>query len=116
MSVLYRAIGEKIRELRTNYGGQGLSQDGLAKALGTTSNTVSRWETAAYKPSVGDIERLAQFFGVPMTVFFPGMDAEVRVQALLSATGDLDDDDLDELTRYAEFRRARKALKATKKA
>ena len=111
MKDIYRAIGEKIRELRTTYGGHGLSQEALAREVETTPNTISRWETAAYKPSVGDLERLARFFGVPVTVFFPGMDASVRLQALLSATGDLDDDDLDELTRYALFRKARKALK-----
>lgn len=116
MSGIYRAIGEKIRELRNEYGGQGLSQETLAQKVGTTPNTISRWETAAYKPSVSDLERLAQFFNVPITVFFPGMEAGVRLQALLSATGDLDDDDLDELTRYAQFRKARKALKQKKKA
>ncbi len=115
MSDIYRAIGEKIRELRTQYGGQGISQEALAQKVGTTPNTISRWETAAYKPSIADLERLALFFAVPITVFFPGMDAGVRLQALLSATGDLDDDDLDELTRYAQFRKARKALKQSKR-
>lgn len=115
MTDIYRAIGEKIRELRITYGGQGLSQEALAQGVGTTPNTISRWETAAYKPSVGDLERLAHFFGVPITVFFPGMDAGMRVQALLSATGDLDDDDLDELTNYALYRKARKALKGHKR-
>ena len=33
----------------------------------TTANTISRWETATYKPSISDLERLAQFFGVPIT-------------------------------------------------
>jgi transcriptional regulator with XRE-family HTH domain len=115
MSDIYRAIGEKIRELRTTYGGQGLSQETLAQKVATTPNTISRWETAAYKPSIADLERLARFFHVPITVFFPGIDANVRVQALLSATGDLDDEELDELTRYALFRKARKALNENKR-
>jgi hypothetical protein len=34
-----------------------VSQEALAKALGTTSNTISRWETAVYKPSVEDLDR-----------------------------------------------------------
>jgi hypothetical protein len=37
------------------------------------------------------------------------------MQALLSATGNLDDDDVDELTRYALFRKARKQLDQAKK-
>ena len=40
----------------------------------TTANTVSRWETATYKPSISDLERLAKFFGVPVTIFFPQPD------------------------------------------
>ena len=33
----------------------------------------------------------------------------------MSATGDLDDDDIDELTRYAQFRKARKSLEDSKR-
>ena len=115
MSNLYRHIGRKIRELRQNYGGQGLSQEALAKAMDATANTISRWETAAYKPSVKDLDNLARFFGVSISVFFPAAE-NARLQALLSATGDLRDDDLEELTRYAQFRKARRILEgATKK-
>lgn len=112
---IYVTIGEKIRELRTNHRGKGISQDALAEAMGTTPNTISRWETATYKPSIEDLEKLARFFGVSISVFFPNIEPTARVQALLSATGDLDDDDLDELTRYAQFRKARKELDKSKK-
>jgi len=108
---IYRFIGEKIRELRTAFRGHGISQEMLAAQMGTTTNTISRWETATYKPSVLDLEKLARFFGVPISVFLPEMAPTTRVQALLSATGDLDEDDLEEVTRYAQFRKARKALK-----
>ena len=112
MSEIYRKIGEKIRELRTE---NGIGQEALASALKTTSNTISRWETAIYKPSVSDLERVAEFFSVPISVFFPQMDTNVRVQALLSATGNLSDDEFDEVTQYALFRKARKTLKQKKK-
>jgi transcriptional regulator with XRE-family HTH domain len=36
-----------------------------------TANTISRWETATYKPSISDLERLAPFFGVPIAILFP---------------------------------------------
>jgi transcriptional regulator with XRE-family HTH domain len=110
MSAIYKGIGEKIRELRT--GRPDLSQEKLAAALGTTANTVSRWETAQYKPSVGDLEKISRFFSVPITVFFPDMGPDPNVQALLSATGDLDPEDLEEIVRYAQFRRARRRLKS----
>lgn len=109
MSALYKMIGNKIRELRT--GRADLSQEKLADELGTTANTVSRWETALYRPSVGDLEKISRFFGVPITVFFPEMSPDPKLQALLSATGDLSDDDLEEIVRYAQFRRARHQLK-----
>jgi transcriptional regulator with XRE-family HTH domain len=109
MTNIYKAIGEKIRELRL--GRPDLSQEKLAAALGTTANTVSRWETAAYKPSVADLEKVSRYFGVPITVFFPQMDTDAKLHALLSATGDLDPQDLDEIVRYAQFRRARRHVK-----
>jgi len=88
-----------------------LSQEKLAAALGTTANTVSRWETAAYRPSVADLEKVSRYFKVPITVFFPQIEADAKLHALLSATGDLDPKDLDEIIRYAQFRRARRYVK-----
>src|SRR5215213_10927279 len=109
MDDMYEYIGRKIRELRQDYGARGVSQEDLAEEMGTTANTISRWETATYKPSVKDLHKLSKFFGVSISVFFPGME-NPRLQALMSATGDLEDDDLDELTQYAQFRKARKLL------
>jgi len=109
---IYQLIGGKIRDLRTRHLGKGISQEALAEAMATTPNTISRWETATYKPSIGDLEKLARYFGVSISIFFPDIAPEARLQVLLSATGDLDDDDIDELTRYAQFRKARKALEA----
>lgn len=111
---IYQQIGRIIKELRTHHLGRVVSQDALATAVGTTSNTISRWETATYKPSLEDLEKVARYFGVPIGVFFPNIEPSARLQALMSATGDLDDNDLDELTRYAQFRKGRKALEKHK--
>jgi transcriptional regulator with XRE-family HTH domain len=46
-----------------------------------TGNTISRWEAATYKPSISDLERLAQFFGVPITIFFPLTQPKSRTNA-----------------------------------
>jgi transcriptional regulator with XRE-family HTH domain len=105
---IYKQIGDKIRELRTSLKGKGISQEDLARAMKTTANTISRWETATYKPSVSDLEKLARFFRVPLTFFFPQLQPTSRMNDLLSATGDLNDDDLEEVTLYALFRRARR--------
>lgn len=114
ISDVYTKVGETIRELRNQVNGRGISQETLATAMKTTPNTISRWETATYKPRLADLENLAQFFGVPITTFFPDVSSDVRAQALLSATSSLDDEDFDELVKYAQFRKARKALKDAK--
>jgi transcriptional regulator with XRE-family HTH domain len=112
---IYKFIGDRIRKLRLEQMGHVVSQEALAKALGTTSNTISRWETAVYKPSVEDLDRISRFFGVPVATFFPQMETPSRLNALMSATGDLDDNDIDEVTRYAQFRKARKSLTDSKR-
>jgi|SRR5579872_2266680 len=110
MNDLYKYIGQKISELRQQFGGTGISQEVLAREMETTANTVSRWESATYKPSAKDLHHLAKFFGVSISVFFPGAE-NARLQALLSATGDLRDDEIEVLIDYAQFRKARRTLK-----
>jgi transcriptional regulator with XRE-family HTH domain len=113
MPTIYKTIAEKIKELRVSR--PGLSQERLAEAIGTAPNTISRWETATYKPSIGDLEKLSRYFKVPITFFFPHVETDAKAQALLSATGDLDEEDVDEIVRYANFRRARKHIKDQRK-
>lgn len=113
---LMEYIGEQIRNLRASYGGKGLSQEALAKELGTTANTISRWETATYRPTIEDLERLARFFGVTILTFFPPEEAPANDQltALLRTAKQLSPEDLEELSKYAEFRKARSFQKQSK--
>lgn len=111
MPDIYEQIGKKIRELRG-----ALSQDALAAKVGVGANTVSRWETGTYKPTPEDLDKLARFFSVPITVFFPDLPGEdPRVSALTSALGGLDKKDFDEVIRYAEFRKARLIMETAKR-
>jgi transcriptional regulator with XRE-family HTH domain len=111
MPEIYEYIGQKIRELRGS-----LSQEALAGKIGVGANTVSRWETGTYKPSPEDLDKLARFFKVSITVFFPDLKPdEGRVAALASATGGLADHDFEEVIRFAEFRKARSALAEAKR-
>jgi transcriptional regulator with XRE-family HTH domain len=110
---LFSYVGQRIRELRTSFGGGvGLSQDALAKALGVTANTISRWETATYRPSLEDLEKLSRYFHISILDFFPPDErmANDQISALLRTAKELPPEDLDELQRYAEFRRARSAF------
>jgi transcriptional regulator with XRE-family HTH domain len=111
---LLNFIGNRIRELRAAYGGEGgLSQEVLAKRLGVTPNTVSRWETATYKPDINDLEKLSRFFGISILEFFPQQEAlhDGPIAALLRAAKELPAEDVEELRKYAEFRRARSMFK-----
>jgi len=105
---LLEFIASRIRELRQGYGGAGISQEALAREVGVATNTISRWETGAYKPTIEDLDRLARFFGVSVLKFFPEQEQpqNKEVAALLRAAGELGDADLAELRRYAEFKRA----------
>ncbi len=119
MSDLYESIGKRIRELRAAFGGgTGINQEQLAELVGTTANTISRWESATYKPSARDLHKLAKAFSVNVSVFFPDTETP-KLAALTSALGDLKDEDIDDLTEYALFRKNRQRLKevqaATKK-
>lgn len=112
---LLEFVAQQIRELRINYNsGEGLSQEGLAKHLKVAPNTISRWETGVYCPSLEDIEKLARFFGVTVMSFFPSDEVDVqddKLLALLRTARQLHPADLEELTKYAEFRRARSMYK-----
>jgi transcriptional regulator with XRE-family HTH domain len=105
-------VAAKIRDLRISYNsGEGLSQESLATHLKVATNTISRWETGTYRPSLKDLERLSRFFGVSIMSFFPPEmvddDEDENLKALLRTARQLHPADLEELRKYAEFRRAR---------
>ncbi|HEX3248311.1 MAG TPA: helix-turn-helix transcriptional regulator [Pyrinomonadaceae bacterium] len=105
-------VAARIRDLRVNYNnGEGLSQESLATHLKVAPNTISRWETGTYRPGLKDMERLSRFFGVSIISFFPSemLDAEEdeNLKALLRSARQLHPADVEELRKYAEFRRAR---------
>ena len=104
-------VAAQIKELRTSYNsGEGLSQEMLAAQLKVAANTISRWETGVYQPSLHDLEKVARFFGVSMMTFLsPEMleSEDENLAALLRTARQLHPEDLEELRKYAEFRKAR---------
>ena len=105
-------VAARIRDLRVSYNnGEGISQEALATHLQVAPNTISRWETGIYRPSFKDVERISRFFGVSMKSFLPDeridTDEDENLKALLRTARQLHPADLEELTKYAEFRRAR---------
>jgi len=114
MSDVYKYIGDRIRDLRERHGEKGISQDELAGELRTAANTISRWETATYKPSIKDLDKLARFFGVSISAFFPEAE-NPPVRALLSATRELRQKDVQDVIEYARFRIARSKIERAKR-
>lgn len=111
---LFDYVAQQIRELRQNYNsGEGLSQEMLATKIGVAPNTISRWETGTYHPDLMDLETLARFFGKSILHFLPPEDisADQNTVALLRTAKGLPPEDLEEVRRYAEFRRARALYK-----
>src|SRR5215210_3553660 len=105
-------VAARIRDLRVSYNsGEGLSQDSLAAHLEVAPNTISRWETGTYRPGLKDVERISRFFGVSIMSFLPPEmvddDEDENLKALLRTARQLHPADLEELRKYAEFRRAR---------
>lgn len=63
-----QAIAFQLRVLRQR---ANLSQDDLAKELGTSQNAISRMENPKYgKPSISSLRKLASFFDVGLVVRF----------------------------------------------
>jgi DNA-binding XRE family transcriptional regulator len=55
---LFEFVGARISQLRSEYhGGAGISQQALAVEIGVAANTISRWETATYHPSLEDLDK-----------------------------------------------------------
>jgi len=105
-------VAAKIRDLRVSYNsGEGLSQESLAARLKVAPNTISRWETGTYRPGITDLEQISRFFGVSIMSFFPSEmideNEDENLKALLRTARQLHPADLEELRKYAEFRRAR---------
>jgi len=112
-------VATQIRHLRISYNeGRGISQEALARELEIAANTISRWETGVYLPGLTDLEKLARFFNVAITIFFPPETNDTddeNLRALLRTARQLHPEDLEELRKYAEFRKARRIYEAKNK-
>ncbi len=54
-------FGDRLKELRTE---RGLGQIQLAKELGVGKSVISLWETGKSEPTLGNLVKIALFFGV----------------------------------------------------
>lgn len=107
---LYAEIAQRLRSERER---QRLSQGELARRLGVASNTVSRWETGTYKPKLEDLDKVARELGLGVGDLIPQNRRQPAepLGRLLRLAESLSEEDLAELERFAEFRRAQYGAK-----
>lgn len=63
---------------------RGWSQEQLARAVGTTQQTIQRWETGQTDPQIGKVRAISAALGVTMSYLLGVGDAEYDSSALLS--------------------------------
>ena len=100
-------VGNKINDLRTK---KGISQETLARDIEVVPNTISRWETASNKPKLTELDRLAAYFDVHISYFFPPDPDQSNSFLARSAKG-LEQHDLIQVERFISFIKAEKQLK-----
>lgn len=71
-------FGTKIKSLRNK---RGITQEALAKAMGVTPQTVSKWENDVTMPDVALLPELSVFFGITIDELF-SLDAKKQMERL----------------------------------
>ncbi|MFW0169252.1 helix-turn-helix domain-containing protein [Rothia sp. P4278] len=64
MTIPHWTLQDRIRKAREH---AGLNQTALAELIPVARNTLSRWESGAFKPSAADLDRLAEITDVDRT-------------------------------------------------
>lgn len=99
------AIGERIREIRRQ---RGITQEGLAEAVGVSRSAVAQWETGRAGQVTGNLTRVADVLGVHVAVLLganprgaPPSKLSAEEMALLRLFRDAGAKDRQELLRAA---------------
>ena len=71
-------FGSKIKALRNK---RGITQEALAKAMGVTPQTVSKWENDVTMPDVALLPELSVFFGITIDELF-SLDVKKQMERL----------------------------------
>lgn len=71
-------FSDNLRNLRIS---RGLTQIQLAEALRTSQSSVTAWECETREPDFKTIEKIANYFNVPMSAILPSSDSVDKVLA-----------------------------------
>lgn len=74
MRFIVNQILNRIDELRSQ---RGVSQNELARLLGVSANAVYHWRKTGALPTLANIEKICEVFGITVEQFFHGLDNEV---------------------------------------
>ena len=105
---IYSHIAKQIASMRSAHK---RTQEQLAASLHVASNTISRWETQTYKPSIADLNKLANYFGVDIAWFLPQHAPDTRMSRIVHAMHALPESKMDEVVAFCEFLSSKKAPK-----
>ena len=67
MKNIMESFGKKLSELRKQ---KGLSQEQLATDLNVSQSSISNYESGATKPDTDILQKIAEYFEVPVAYFF----------------------------------------------
>lgn len=102
-------IGEKIKRLRKS---MNLTQTELGSKVGVQKNAVSKWECGRVEDiPTSTIKALAELFQVPTSYLIDDTRTVTNDDIKFALWGDctdIDDEDLEDVRRYAAFVRERK--------
>lgn len=112
------SIGKNIRALRE---ARNITQKELADAIGVTDKAVSTWEKDIKTPRMGSIQKIADYFNVKKSdIIEERADAEPSAPtnstlkfALFGTDGEITDEMLEDVKRYAQFIKERKKNEST---
>lgn len=76
---LSKYAGQKIKYLREE---RFMTQDDLAEKMGTTRQTISRYESGSRKTNQDVLFQLAEIFNVSINTFFPNVENEVEITTI----------------------------------
>ncbi|CAO3434313.1 helix-turn-helix domain-containing protein [Azospirillum doebereinerae] len=83
-------VGQRLRELRML---AGLSQSDVASALGLTFQQLQKYERGFNRVSSSRLFKLGQFFRVPVSVFFEGLESRPATEETEAQVVRSDDSD-----------------------
>jgi transcriptional regulator with XRE-family HTH domain len=105
-------VRKRLLTLRNDFNnGEGMSQETLAKIMGITTNTISRWETGEYAIKPQNMIELSKALCVPIGAFLP-VQKEKKLDQLMITAIDLSYEDLTIIIKYAEFLRIERKKEA----